>query len=292
MTKYDITLKSILRSEPTQFLRLLGVEGEYSEVSPHFPDTRERRVDFVMCVKAHRKRPYLVHVELQAAPDKNIATRMLNYRTDIRTWQEVPENGKFRGLNILQVMVYLGRLAWKPKTEIREENLNFRYRFVDLKRIDPGPLLESDNIGDVVLAVLCRDGRRSDVIRRVVERIAAAPESERPNAVTKLSVLSDLRGIGPRVQSELEKMGIPVNLEESTLLRGAFDRVRNEARAETSIDDIIEVLQARFPGELPADLKDRLANLDQDDLKAVLRQSAIASSVEEALAERTLERKS
>jgi hypothetical protein len=84
-------------------------------------------------------------------------------------------------------------------------------------------------------------------------------------------------------------MGIPVNLEESTLLRGAFDRVRHEVRTETSVDDIIEVLQARFPGELPDDVKDRLADLDQNDLKAVLRQSAVASSVEEALANPTSE---
>jgi hypothetical protein len=40
----------------------------------------------------------------------------------------------------------------------------------------------------VTLAVLCRGGKRPDVIRKVVERIAAAPEPERPDAVTKVSV--------------------------------------------------------------------------------------------------------
>ena len=74
-------------------------------------------------------------------------------------------------------------------------------------------------------------------------------------------------------------MGLPVNLEESTLLRGTFDRVR----AETSIDDTLEVLEARLPGALPADLKQRLADLGRDELKDVLRRSATAASVEEAL---------
>jgi hypothetical protein len=110
--------------------------------------------------------------------------------------------------------------------------------------------------------------------------IATAPASEQSDALIKLSVLSDLRGIGPRVQSEVEKMGLPVNLEESTLLRGTFDRVRTE----TSIDDILEVLEARFPGALPADLKQRLADLGRDELKDALRRSATAASVEEALA--------
>jgi hypothetical protein len=114
----------------------------------------------------------------------------------------------------------------------------------------------------------------------VLTRIAAAPASEQPDALTKLSVLSDLRGIGPRIQSEIEKMGLPVNFEESTLLRGTFDRVRTEA----AVDDILEVLKARFPGAPLADLKQGLTDLGRDELKDILRRSATAASVEDALA--------
>jgi hypothetical protein len=58
-------------------------------------------------------------------------------------------------------------------------------------------------------------------------------------------------------------MGLPVNLEESAMLSGSFARVR--------IDDIVEVLEARFPGPLPTDLAGRLARLGRDELKQVLR---------------------
>jgi len=75
-------------------------------------------------------------------------------------------------------------------------------------------------------------------------------------------------------------MGLSVNLEESTLLRETFERVR----AETSINGILAVLEARFPGALPVDLKQRLADLGRDELKDVLRRSATAASVEEAVA--------
>ena len=47
-----------------------------------------------------------------------------------------------------------------------------------------------------------------------------------------------------------------MNLEESAMLSRSFARVR--------IDDIVEVLEARFPGALPADLGERLALLDRD----------------------------
>jgi hypothetical protein len=151
-----------------------------------------------------------------------------------------------------------------------------RYNFVDAKSIDPAPLLDSENLVDAILAVLCRDGNKPHVIRRVAERIAAAPAPDRPDAWAKLAVISELRGIGLQVQSEIAKMGLPVNLEESALLNGSFARVR--------IDDIVEVLEARFPGTLPTDLGERLSRLDRDELKQVLRRSATAASVEEAIA--------
>jgi hypothetical protein len=71
-------------------------------------------------------------------------------------------------------------------------------------------------------------------------------------------------------------MGLSVNLEESAMLSGSFTRVR--------IDNIVEVLEARFPEALPADLGERLAGLDGDELKQVLRRSATAASVDEVLA--------
>jgi hypothetical protein len=117
------------------------------------------------------------------------------------------------------------------------------------------------------------------VIRKVLERIAAAPASERSDILTKLSVLSDLRGIGPRVQTEMERMGIPVNLEESTLVRATIDRVRKK----TSIEYIVTVMRSRFQDKLPADLRERLESHTQDELNEIVERSATASSAEEAL---------
>jgi hypothetical protein len=287
MTKFDVTLKSVLRDGKTQVLRALGIEGEYSELAPNLPSTRERRVDFLALVKAPRRRAYLAHVELQTSRDPMIADRMLNYMADIRHWQSATESRDLRGLNVVQTVVYVGAPRWTPKTEIAEENLTFRYRFVDAKSIDPAPLLESENLGDVTFAVLCRDGRRPDVIRKVLERIAAAPASERSDILTKLSVLSDLRGIGPRVQTEMERMGIPVNLEESTLVRATIDRVRQESAKKTSIENIVTVMRSRFQDKLPADLRERLESHTQDELNEIVERSLTAGSAEEALTKPT-----
>ena len=75
--------------------------------------------------------------------------------------------------------------ARSPATHIQEEGVRFDYDFVNAKTPDPEPLLASANLGDVTFAVLCREGKRADVIRRVLQRIKEAPTSERPDGSQK-----------------------------------------------------------------------------------------------------------
>jgi hypothetical protein len=67
-------------------------------------------------------------------------------------------------------------------------------------------------------------------------------------------VQQDLRRANYRKRNqpgaELDWRPLSVNLEESAMLSGSFS---------VRIDDIVEVLEARFPGALPADLGERLA---------------------------------
>lgn len=75
-------------------------------------------------------------------------------------------------------------------------------------------------------------------------------------------------------------MGIPVDLEKSTLLRETFDRIRKEAAVET----LMVILQAKFSKPLPVDIKDRLSALTPEDLKETIRRAATAASIKEVLA--------
>jgi hypothetical protein len=127
---------------------------------------------------------------------------------------------------------------------------------------------------------LCRDGERPDVIKKILERIVAAPGAERPDGVAILSVFSDLRHIGPYVQTEMEKMGISVDLEDSTLVRPTIDR----ARRETTIDLIIRSLRTKFAGQVPADLAVHLEKLSMEELQEAFDRSTTATSVDDVLA--------
>lgn len=78
-----------------------------------------------------------------------------------------------------------------------------------------------------------------------------APAADRPDGIAILSFFSYLPHIGPYVQSEMEKVGISVDLEISTLVRPTIDR----ARRETTVDLIVRSLRAKSAGEVPSTFK-------------------------------------
>lgn len=277
MGRYDISLKAVLKRGNSRILGALGMPGAYRELSPEFPSMRKRTADFLAVVKQPRKRPLLAHVELQTGPDTTMTDRMLRYSADIRIWAGSQDD--LKGLSVHQTILYVGTRSWKPRGPIDEQNLWFKPDFMDARDIDPEPLLASENLGDVTFAVLCRDGKRPDVIKRVLEKILAAPAADRPDGVAMLSVFSDLRQIGAFVQAEMERMGISVDLEDSTLVRPTIDR----ARRETTVELILRSLRTRFAGQVPSDLPQQLEKLSMEDLQDAFDRSTTATSVEDVL---------
>ena len=78
-------------------------------------------------------------------------------------------------------------------------------------------------------------------------------------------------------------MGIPVNLEESTLVRATIERVRKESAKKASIDNIIKIMRSRFQDDLPPDLRERLEKYSQDELHRIAARSATTASAEQVL---------
>lgn len=203
MSETEISLKAILGCGKSRLPGLLGFSGDHIPISADIRTIWGDQVGFLALANRPRKRRSLVQIELQASRDANLTTRMLSLLSAIRRWAGPQRD--FEDLWPSQTVVYVGSRRWKPKTEIRDFNLRYSHGFVDARDLDPEPLLDSGNLGDVAFAVLCRGGVRSGV-RKAFERIAAAPAAERTGALLTLAGLSDLRGIGDRVRSEIEKV--------------------------------------------------------------------------------------
>jgi predicted transposase YdaD len=107
-------------------------------------------------------------------------------------------------------------------------------------------------------------------IKVILNKIAHAPASQSGDALAQLIALGQLRGIRPLIEQEYEAMPIVVSVEDSKILRPPIDRAhargmaeghsrgRVEGKVEGKAEAIATILSQRFPGQVPADLSDRL----------------------------------
>src|SRR5207248_6717718 len=76
-----------------------------------------------------------------------------------------------------QVVLYVGEEPLRMNNELRGPGLVFGYRLIDIREFDAEWLLDSDQVGDNIIAVLARVRNSRDAVRRVMERIAKLPEA-------------------------------------------------------------------------------------------------------------------
>lgn len=76
---------------------------------------------------------------------------------------------------------------------LESPDLVFRYRAVDIRELDGERLLNSERLGDNVIAVLAGLRNRTEAIRRTVAKIAGLEPGEREAALSPLLILAGLR---------------------------------------------------------------------------------------------------
>lgn len=201
MDEAVVSLKSIVGKEDSALLRMLGIRSEHRRIPDTIRTTRGDEIDFLAYVDEPGRRPLLKHVEIRTSKDPQMTNDMLARYAAIWRWSS--GRPELENAYISPMVVYLGSARWKPKTVIDESQLYFKHDFVSVRDMDPGPFLESGNLGDVAFAVLCRGGLRPNVLKKAVERIASASAEERQAAVASLVALSDLRGIGDQARARM-----------------------------------------------------------------------------------------
>ena len=82
--------------------------------------------------------------------------------------------------------------------------LTFRFRAVDIRDLDGGPLLESGNPDENVIAVLMRLGDKREAVRRTLHRISENEPGHREIALREFITLAGLRHLGTIVEQETE----------------------------------------------------------------------------------------
>jgi len=226
----DILLRDILKRIPDKFIYLLTGKRGVKILDNTFPSIKERKADFV----AELEDGSIFHLELQTYPDKNMPVRMLEYY--LLLMQAYPDK------EINQMVLYVGEGTPRMENSIRRKRLTYSYELRDIKELSCKELMESPQIEDKILAVLCSVEDPETYFNRLIEELLKLPEKERADYIRKLLTALQYR---PKLKLVLKRLleerKMPITITEEMMKQDPFfqeglERGKLEAKKEDIIN--------------------------------------------------------
>jgi len=164
------------------------------------------------------------------------------------------------------------------ESELRGPEVSFRYRTIDIRDLDGDRLLESEETGDNVIAILARLRDHKEAIRKIVGRIGGLPVAEREAALKQLVILAGLRRLGKTLEREIRKMPVYIDILDNEILGPAFKKGLEEGELKI----LRRLIEKRF-GPVPAWAEERLAARSTAELEELSERILEVPSLEELL---------
>jgi len=225
--KMDILLRDILQKIPEKFIQLLTGKRGSKILDNTFPVIKERKADFVVELEDGS----IFHLELQTYPDKNMPLRMLEYR--VLLMQKYPNR------EIRQMVLFVGDGAPKMESSINDKNLSFSYELRDIKELSCRELMESPQMEDKILAVLCNVENPERYFNDLFQELLKLPEKERADYIRKLLTALHYR---PKLKMVLKRLleerKMPLTITEEMMKQDPFfqeGQERERLRIVTSL---------------------------------------------------------
>jgi len=228
--KMDIFLRDSFQRIPQRFVLLLTGKKGIRVLDTTFPTVKERKADFI----AELEDGSIFHLELQTRPDKNMPLRMLEYR--ILLMQKYP------GREIRQMVLYVGDGTPRMENSINEKNLSFSYELKDIKEISCKELMESSQLEDKILAVLCNVKEPENYFDQLFQELLKLPEKERADYIRKLLTALQYRPkLKVVLKRLLEERKMPITITEEMIKQDPFfqeglERGKLEAQREAILN--------------------------------------------------------
>ena len=226
-----MTLKSLLMDGAPALLTQLAGTPEVSLAPAEYPAVVTRTVDLVGLMPGQR----LLHAEVQSSNGKDMPARMLGYY-----WMFLEADP---AVDVTQVVFYIGADPLRMPDGLTRTGLTLGYRIIDVRTLDPGPLLESDSLADVVASFLCRADNIEERVREILDRLQSRCGSDGEaldRAISHLVLLANLRGAGEIIEKEVRAMPITINIEDNPILLRIYNRLRTESKAEGKAEGKVE----------------------------------------------------
>ena len=255
MPSKDLISKQLLRQLIVDFgNQLFGLNIIEAELlSSEQPRVEERRADLVARVKNSQGKSYILHVELQNYNDKDMPLRMLRYYTDLALEHE--------GEEIEQHLLYIGKSPMAMPDQVKARKWLYCYNILDMRQLDSGDFLRSENPDALVLAILCdMAGEPEAVVTHIVEELRRLHGSQLDslrNSLLKLENLARNRNLQNLVK---EKYKMIVDIEELASYQEGVERGQLQGQQEI----VLKLLD-----KLPPDQVAELSGVALDRVKAM-----------------------
>ena len=278
--RIDVSLKSLFRHEGDGIIRRLLFGGKVTEhLATEQPLVSNRRADAVVRIEDGS----LHHVELQSDNEAGFGVRMLGYYVYfVRAHNQ----------HVFQTVLFVGREPLRLETGYSSPSLNFEFQIINVREMDAGPLMASDDWADNALALLAK-GDREKALDMALIRLRAMKSEDRAWASATLLVLSGILGIEETVHERMKEAGM-IDLMENKVLAPLIlkqiemgeQRGRSEGRQEgrqEAIQGLLHELLTKKFGSLPPWATQRLQTATAEDLHSWTMRVFHATTLEDTL---------
>ena len=163
-------------------------------------------------------------------------------------------------------------------------------RIADIRELDGEQLLQSNQIGDNIIAILARLQDHRAAVRQVLNRIASGDASERVVALQEFTLLAGLRQLEAVIEQEANQMPLLDDIMDNKVLGREFRRGldlgreqgREQGRHDGELSVLLRLMQKRF-GLVPAILRERLEQMPAEELESAALRVLDAGSLDEFL---------
>ena len=217
----------------------------------------------------------LLHIEFQSTNDPTIGERLLGYNFEAKREHKLP---------VHSCVIYLKNDGTVPESPLRwklpngREVLQFHYESVELGKLSTETLRRTSLKGLLPLLILTKGGATREVVEEVISGLQVAEKKELLPITQLLASLV--------FTSELDREWITWRFNKmSDILREtwAYQEIMKEGELRARHQDVLDVIQARFP-EILSYAKKQIEGIEDTELLRHLNvKMSTAQTAEEAL---------
>ena len=257
---YDRTLRELFQDVPRTLIKLL-VDKEIKEVlETSFPKVEERRVDLLTRLEDDT----LFHLEIQSISDPLMPKRMLKHASLIyENYGEFP----------FQMVLYVGDRDIKIQNQIFEKNLRYNYETRDIREFDCSKLIESEDITDNIIAILCKIQDFDKLFAKLQSKLLNLDNKRREDYLRKLFYLLRLR---PDIhkkykEKQAKELAMPfiIEKERDPLYKDGLEAGIEKGLHKGSIETKVTIVKALLEQNVDIEVIVKSTGLSREEIEAL-----------------------